>query len=211
MARGIVVAVSTETIPPDITGFYNEPDGSGLTLATSNGVVVNGRIVGFEIRTVVQNDGTANIDSVSYTSLNPIGFTLGSGTIIRGSGDAYTLYSRSRRKCSENGSDFDTLGVSVRSAVLENGTGDIIEQTELYVTVDTVGTSTQSCAIRATGETEIIGGWAVTANERVSRVEPTDFIYMCVDDAEAYVPTESWIRDNGESCQCTLNYSIECT
>ena len=34
---------------------------------------------------------------------------------------------------------------------------------------------------------------------------------MCVDGESAYVSTETWQRSDGESCECTLDYAVQCS
>ena len=76
--------------------------------------------------------------------------------------------------------------------------------------MDTAGELTTVCADRLNGEIEFVGGWGVAEVGLVSRVEPSDLVYMCVDEDFAYVPTETWTDSDGQACQCTTDYEISC-
>jgi len=208
--QGIVVAAEKGLNPPDISGFYVRRDLLGVFTSTSDGTDIGRPLVGAESRLNIRPGNLVDSASVSFTLNAAISFGFGQGSLIRGEGNRFTIYSRSKSTCTESGSDYDTFGVSISSATLDADTGNVVDRTAIGVTVDAAGTLTQACANRSAGGSELVGGWSATAVSSVERVEPTNLSFMCVDEDSAYAPTESWTSSDGMACSCTENYMVEC-
>ena len=209
-AEGIEIRTDQGLNPPDITGYYDLADLHGTFTATSNGVDVGNSLVGSESRITSKPGNFVDRASVAYTSLEPIAFGIGSGSIIRGEGNKFTIYSRGKGTCTEQGSDYDTFYVGITSSTLDPSSGDILYSTNISVTVDTAGNLTTACADRLAGEGEFTGGWSVITYTLKSKIDVADLQYMCVDENKGYVPTETWTDSNGAACSCTTDYTVSC-
>ncbi len=207
---GIVIRTEQGLSPPDISGYYVRPDALGTFTATSDGTEIGRRLVGAESRVTSGADNFIDRVGVIYTGTAPLGFGLEQGSLIRGEGNAYTMYTRSKSTCTELGASYDRFLVGIVSATLDASMGDILDTTQMYVTIDTAGELTPACASRSTGSTELAGEWSVSTHNLEKRTAATDLIYMCVDDDVAYAPTETWTGSDGLACSCTDSYQIAC-
>jgi hypothetical protein len=207
---GIDIRADTGLSPPDIGGYYDRSDLAGRFIATSSGTDIGRRLVGSEKRVEQDANNRITTAGVSYTLRKPVTFSFGEGSIIRGQGNQFTVYSRIKSTCTEAGSNYDTFRVGVTSAEVDPSTGDIQNSRELFVTVDVDGELTTACASRAAGTGEFTGEWVVAEFPLERRVEASSLVYMCVDDDTAYAPTEQWTGSDGLSCTCTEEYQISC-
>ena len=207
---GVAVRTETGLTPPDIGGYYDRADGSGVFTATSDGSDVGRRLIGAESRVEQGPANAVDSASVGYSGRRALIFGLSEGSLIRGEGNRFTVYSRNRGTCTEAGSDYDTFGVGIYSAEVEPESGDIVDNVSLSVTIDTAGELSSACAARIGGVAELAGEWSVVSYALRRRVEPSSLLYMCVDGDAAYVPTETWTGSDGMSCECTEDYQISC-
>ncbi len=209
-AAGFPVAAETALNPPDLTGYYNRDDGAGNFPANSSSFDQGRRWAGAETRFDQEANTSFSRANVSYTGFQPVSFSLTSGSFIRGDDNRYTTYSRGASTCTEDGSEYTIFTVTISSAELNPVTGDIEGFRSISTTVDVEGVLTDSCADRLTGERELVDSWSVAEVDLISRVEPSDLIYMCVDEDIGYVPTETWTDSGGMACSCTTDYMISC-
>jgi hypothetical protein len=209
--QNVVIRTEMGAHPPNLTGYYSEADGHGVLIATSNnGKGVGARLVGSETRFNIRPDNFIDRATVDFTDSTPVSYRIGTGSIIRGEDNQYTIYSRGKHTCTEAGSDFDLYYVTITSGEYDESTGNSINNTMLWVTIDTVGELTTACANRIAGDNEYPGEWAVFSYDFSKRSEPAELLYMCVDNNKAYVPTETWERSDGSSCSCTEDYQVSC-
>lgn len=209
-ADGVVIEASEAINPPDISGFYTRADLAGTFTATSDGTSVGNSLIGGESRIDVLPNNLLSTASVEFTNRSPILFAVSEGSIIRGEENSYTIYSRSKSTCTEANSDFTLFSVGINSATIDPISGDILDETRIGITVDTEGDLTQACADRLVGSVELAGEWATRSTSFTRKVEASELIYMCVDEDEAYAPTESWTSSDGMACSCTEDYMIAC-
>ncbi len=207
---GVVLRTDTGQTPPNISGFYNRADFAGRFTATDNGTDIGRPLVGNEKRVEQSNGNAIAAAGVSYTGGSPVFFKLAEGSLIRGEGNLFTIYTRGKSTCTEAGSDYKTFSVSITSGEWEPATGNIIDSRVLSVTIDVAGQLTTACANRIAGAAELVGGWSVYEYDLDELVEPSSLIYMCVEDDSAYVPTETWTGSDGLACSCTVDYQISC-
>lgn len=207
---GVTIRTDTALTPPDLSGYYNRADFLGEFTATDNGTDIGRRLVGSEQRIRQGADNTISAANVSYTVGSPIFFGFSEGTLIRGEDNQFTIYRRSRNTCTEAGSDFEMFVIGITSGEWDPLTGNILNSQTLAVNIDTAGELTTACASRIAGAAENVGGWSVYEYALDEFVEPSSLIYMCVDDDEAYVPTEQWTGSDGLACSCTEEYQISC-
>ena len=207
---GVEIETQAGLSPPDISGYYARADSAGVFTATSNGTDIGRRLVGREIRIRSATDKTVDFAAVTFTLRRPVSHIFGVGSIIRGQDNQYTLYNRGSSRCVEQGSDFTIYFVGISSATVDGTTGDLVDTTELNVTVDTEGDLTTACAGRYSGNTEEVGGWSTISIPLDQKSDPSEFLYMCVDGGEAYAPTETWTDADGQSCTCDADFQINC-
>lgn len=210
--QGFAVEALTGAAPRDIGGYYLEPDGETTFVASDNGESVGGTRLGAEFRYDRRDDDTVDSAVVNFDGTEPRSYSLSRGALLRGEGDRYTRYSRSRVTCTVDGADFTVLFVGISTGELDSASGDIVGRRRISISVDTEGELTERCATLVAGGAELVGGWSASESNRVFRVEPSEFRFMCVaDDGErAFAPTESWTESDGERCACTTDYTTEC-
>ena len=208
--QNAVIRTEKGANPPNLTGYYSEAPDHGVVIATSNGKAVGLRLVGSETRSNIRPDNFIDRATVDFTDSTPVAYKIGTGSIIRGEDNQYTIYSRGKHTCTEAGSDFDLYYVTITSGEYDESTGDSINNTVLWVTIDAVGELTTACANRIVANNEYPDNWAVMSYDFSKRSEPAELLYMCVDDNKAYVPTETWERSGGSSCSCTEDYQVSC-
>lgn len=197
--------------PPNISGYYRRQNGRGSFPANSASFGQGQPLIGGEFR----NEQTANniiaSADISFSGTTPISYGFSNGSIIRGEGQKYTVYSRVKNTCTEKGSNFTIYGVTIGSAEINPITGNIENKRSVGITVDTEGQLTTACRNRFNGRIEEVGHWTVWEVDLQQKLEPSQLLYMCVDSDNAYVPTESWQRESdGTSCTCTQQYTIQC-
>jgi len=208
-AAGFPVATEVGLTPPDISGYYIRDLNSGSFPATASGIDVGRSWAGGESR-LEQSENTLKSASLSYGNVGTTSFGFSEGTIIRGEGNRYTTYSRSRGTCTEQNSDYDTFSVSVASGTLNESTGNIEDYRVIGTTISVDGVLTTACANRYVGEAELVGRWYIGEISTLRNVTPSELTYMCVSGDAAYVPTETWTDEDGLSCSCTLDYQVAC-
>jgi hypothetical protein len=208
--QGIDLRTEQGLNPPDLTGYYIRADDGGVFTATSNGTDIGRGLVGGESRLTAQSNNFIDRAGVSFTSAQPISFGLSKGSIIRGEGNNFTIYSRGKGTCTEANSDFDTFSVGIASSTLDPASGDLLLTTSISVTVDTEGALTSTCANRIVANNETEGNWSVVTYDRNRHVNVNELQYMCVDENVGYAPTETWKDSSGASCSCTKSYQVSC-
>jgi len=208
--QGVDIRIEQGHTPPDLTGYYDRADTLGFFTATSNGADIGRKLVGAESRLTSRSGNFIDSAGVSYTSGQPIAFGFGDGSIIRGEGNNFTIYSRGKSVCTESNSDHTRFYVGIASSTLDPASGDILLTTSIGVTVDAIGNLTPACADRATADTEFKGGWSVVTYDKKTRVNVNELEYMCVDENVGYAPTETWTDSTGASCSCTTDYLVSC-
>ncbi len=207
---GVTLVTQTGLTPPDITGYYVRADAAGVFTSTSDGSDVGRRLVGSETRIDQLPGNVLSSASVSFTSLRPISFGIGKGSLVRGKETDYTIYSRGRSTCTESNSDFEIFTVGITSGQIDPNTNNLVDISTLSVTVGVEGELTTVCADRLGARLEEEGGWVVVETPLRERVNASSLLYMCVDDDEAYAPTEEWTGSDGLACSCTTDYQISC-
>ena len=209
-AAGYPVVTELGVNPPDLSGYYIREDAAGSFPVNSSSFDQGRGWVGAESRVEQTSNNFIKGAAVSFTSFEPISFSISEGTIVRGDGNSYTTYSRTKGTCTEENSDYEIFSVSITSATVNETTGDIESLRGVSTTVDVAGELTTACADRTTGLRELVGNWSVSEVSVVRKVIPSALSYMCVSDDDAYVPTETWINNDGLSCSCTLEYQLVC-
>ncbi len=207
---GVEIRTDTGLAPPTLSGYYNRADGAGRFTATDNGTDIGRSLVGAERRLDQGAGNSISSAGVSYTVGSPIAFGIAEGSLIRGEGNLFTIYSRSKSTCTEAGSDYDLFSVGISSGESDPVTGNILDSRTLSVTIDVAGELTTACADRISGAAELEGGWSVYEYALDRYVEPSSLLYMCVEDDAAYAPTEEWTGSDGMACSCTEDYQISC-
>lgn len=207
---GVDIVAHTEREAPDVAGLYQREDGGGEFVASGNGEDLFRGIVGSEWRLSVPDDDHVETVSVSFSLADPISYSLAESQLLRGKDVEFTIYERSKRVCTESDSNHARWGIGITSATLDAATGDWLDLKSLSVTVATEGILTNACEDRAAGDTATEGGWAVSVTPRVKKMNVEDLEYLCVDEAKAYAPTETWSRSDGTACECTTDYEVAC-
>ncbi len=200
----------SETDPPDVSGYRRKPSGDGEFVANSGGGGVGQMIVGSESRAELDENGLLNSYDVSFSGTTPTGYSIQRGQIVRGTGNAFTIYKTSRSVCTESGSDFVNYSLGIVTGALEETTSDWVDVLRLSVTIGTSGELTSACASRLNGLVEVEGEWTASAIPRYETVEPTELDFLCVEGNAGYVPTEEWSGADGSACTCTTEYAVEC-
>ena len=209
-AAGFPVVTETGLNPPDLTGYFSRADAASSFLANSSTFDQGRGWIGAEFRHDQSADNSFDRSTVSFTGFTPVAFALSSGSIIRGEGNRFTAYTRGMSTCTECGSNFEPFSVGIESATFNSETGDLGYYRRLGTTVDVAGELTTVCADRLTGESELVDSWVVGEVGAVSRVLPSELVYMCVDEDVGYAPTEIWTDSLGLSCSCGTDYQISC-
>lgn len=211
-AQGFTIDALIGGTPPDLGGYYLEPDDETTFVASDNGESVGGTRLGAEFRYDFRADGRVDGAVVSFDGNEPRAYSFSSNALVRGESERYSRYSRSRLTCTVDGANFSVLFVGISTGRIDANSGDIVGRRRLSVSVATDGTRTERCNQLIAGGAEIVGGWSASESSRVFRVEPTEYRFMCVtnDRLRAFAPTESWTEENGESCTCTTDYSRNC-
>jgi len=208
--NGIEINTELGLTPPDITGYYKKDSGTGTFLATGNKESVGNTIVGYEFRFDVYPDHKFDSARSSFSENKHLGFSLGKGAIIRGEGDKFSIYTLGKGTCTEDDSNYSMYYVKISSGNLANNK-DILDTKSLAFTVATEGNLTHVCADRWSGDGEYKDGWSLSTYDINNRIEDVnDLEYMCIDENKAYVPTETWINSNKQSCTCTSEYKVSC-
>ena len=214
LAQAAAQGFSIETIetenPPLIDGYYIEPENSTVFVATDNGDSIGDTRNGAEFRYDQLDNNTINGAVVNVRQSSPTSYSLSSNALLRGTGNRFTRYSRSRVTCTVDGSNFSVLFVGISTAQLEFSTGDFMDRERISISVATFGEPTQVCNQLIAGGAEVVGGWSASIGPRVRRVQTSELQFMCVDEENAYAPTEVWTSSNGSSCSCTTEYTTSC-
>lgn len=197
--------------PPDLSGYYIKPDGTGGFPVSATGRS-SSSITGQEMRHEL-NGLELSSATVSFNNSNPISYNTSEGTLLRGEGNRYTSYSRSRTVCTEGGAHFEIYFLWIQSATIDTNNGNILNGVGLDVVVDVRGTLTTACKNRwdRVGNRASPGGWAMASIPLRQKVTPSQLKYMCVSEQRAYVPEETWTTSTGASCECTTNYKVSCS
>ena len=200
-----------ETDPPDLTGYFRKADGEGEFVANSGGGGIGVNMVGFEVRTRLTEDRDRTLDTarVGFTSGEPISFSIVTSQTLRGTGNEFTIYTTVRSVCTEAGTNYERFAVAIDTGTVD-AAGNLIDTLGLNATVATEGELTDKCASRANGLTENENEWSASLVPLQAKVEASELEFMCVDAADAFVPTERWSRD-GTTCECTLDYEVSCS
>jgi hypothetical protein len=210
-ADGVEIATHTELEPPAVDGFFRRPDdGGGEFVATGDDSDVGRGVVGGEFRVLPAGENKVDIREVSFANAAAISYGFSYANLLRGKDDEFTLYSRSKSVCTEGGSNYTTWAVGIESGKVDPVTGDWIDGYSLGVTIATEGTLSAACADRRAGNAELKDGWSVVAMPLQEKRQPSELEYMCVDESEAYIPTQTWKRSGGAACSCTSAYAVEC-
>lgn len=209
--QGIDIRTEQGLNPANLTGYYGIANGHGIVLMTSNNDAIGTRLAGNESRVTSKADNFIDSVRVYFYDFTKIGFSLSKGSILRGEGNSFTIYSRSKLICTESNSNYEVFSVDIFSATLDSSTGNIINAKNLGVTVDTNGELTTVCADRHIAQNEFKGGWSLSSNDFQSRLDVSELRHMCVDEGSAYVPTERWTNSSGIGCSCSKEYKVSCT
>jgi len=102
-AAGVVVSAETALTPPDIGGYYVRADLTGQLVAADDGII-GSPMVGSEVRIDTNDRNTVVVANVSFTRAQAIGFLVANGSFIRGEGNSFSIYSRTRFTCTESNS-----------------------------------------------------------------------------------------------------------
>ena len=203
-------AQHTEKYPPTIDGLYQRASDTGSVVASGNGIDLGQPLAGREGQYVARSDSSLDIKGVSFDASKAISYDLSYGALIRGEENSYTTYTRSKSVCTEGGADATRWSVSISSGTVDPATGDLFNVKTLGVTVAVAGAMTQTCTERAAGDSALLGGWAFSELPLMRKVDIGELSFLCVDESEAYVPTETWQRSDGAGCSCTEAYAVAC-
>ena len=208
--RGLPIALSLDNDPPDISGIYRSEEGTGTVLDTSTGESIGVNFVGQERRREAEGDRISAADVIFSQSM-PVGFSISEGTFIRGEGNTFSTYSTSSSTCTADadGSEFMRSSITVTSAEFEPSTGNIVNNRFLEISIDVSGELVGEC-VTLVASRGTVGGWVLGDLPLIPSVSVDAIQYMCVDDTDVYVPTETWIRADGQSCECSLDYETVC-
>jgi hypothetical protein len=210
-SEGYEFMTHTELTPPDLSGFYRAPTATGKFIATGNGVDVGGALAGWECQLIQPNMNNLSSKSVSYISSGvATGYSDSQGALIRGQGYQYSAYWRTLGTCTESDSHYNVWSVGIETASIDPASGNIVNLRFLGVTIRTDGTLTSACANRSGGNSEIVGGWALSEKPLINRANPTSLQYLCVDTDTGYIPGDTWTRADSTACQCTTSYKVSC-
>ena len=209
-SQGVDIRTETGLTPPDLTGYYVQDDLTNVVVATSDNTDIGALVFPEESRLTSREGNFIDKAGVAFYNNTAAAFIVGIGSIVRGDGNDFTIYSRSKGTCTLDGSDFSIFFITIASGTLDPSSGDILNQTGLEVTLDTAGALTTSCSNIIIGEQEKVGGWAVSTFDIQRRSDATNLQYMCVDESKAYAPTETWTHSGGTSCSCTNEYTVSC-
>jgi hypothetical protein len=136
-------------------------------------------------------------------------FQTAQGQLLRGTGNEFTLYSRGKTTCMIGGANYNFWSLGVASATVDPVTGNWKDQKAIAITIADDGTLPTACKIYP-GTAEKEGGWEAWTTPLSAKVPASMLKYMCVDGAQAFVPTETWVRTDGTTCECTLQYTVAC-
>lgn len=205
---GHPLTTSLATAPPNVAGYYREAIGSATYKASGDGTSVGERSAGGEYRW----ETTGLLFSAAatfFSEAGPLGnYVHSTNQLLRGEGDGFTIYSRFKVVCTASGKAYATYRIGVWSGRVEPDTGDLVENLSASVTV--AAEEGSAACTNIAGNAEIVGGWNVRAVPRMVRSSPESMQYMCVDEQAAYVPEETWVRANGETCSCSGGLAVKC-
>ena len=210
--QGLDLPTEKDFTPPNLTGYYRKEGGHGTFIMTSNNRGVGRSLAGSESRITSKENNFIDSASVAFIrSGKNVVFELSKGSIIRGKGNDYTIYSRSKTTCTESNSNYETFNIEISSGTLDIANGDMINVKSLGITVDTAGELTTACSNRYIANTELKNGWYIASYDVKSRLDVSELKHMCVDGAKGYVPTETWTNDAGLNCACSKEYKVTCS
>lgn len=201
---------STQTTPPNVSGYYRKADNAGSFTRTSNNTEIGRPVIGLEHADVVRPGNLLDSKVAGFTSNTVVTNTVSTGQFLRGSGTQFTVYSHDTTLCTINGASHRTFAIRITRGVVDTQTGDITFVASFSVTVATTGTLTTECAALRVGETENVDGWAYWTAPLDESITEQELLYLCVDNSVAYLPNETWVRSNGSHCICSAGPTITC-
>ena len=205
--HGVSIRTDLGHNPPNLTGYYKNYVG-GRIVVTESSKSVGNNYVASEKRVETKGERYNEVE-VSYANGEAIFYSSAKGSFLRGDGNHFTIYSTYKDTCTETGSNYTRSGIRIESAVRDPQNGAISDRNYVLVLLSFSGELTDACDERIAG-----GGknkWTVGRLPSLNKMEhASDLNYMCVDDNEAYIPTETWRNSDGQSCSCTTDYKVSC-
>jgi hypothetical protein len=204
-AAGAPVKTNTGKSPPDIEGYYASPDPAGTFLATGDGRDVGSLAAPEEVHIVDVGDGLVDTHWVEYGGGAEATGASALGVFLRGKGNEFSLYQVRAGRCTTSGADYSTWGVFILTGRVDASAGwkDLVGFT---VTIMADGAATEECTSPYAGDSALVGGWAVYQIPSEPKVEVSQLKHMCVDGADAYVPTQTW---SSGTTTCTCGKDLE--
>jgi len=206
--HGVPVRADLGHNPPTLTGYYKQRVAEGRIVATSTGMDAGHLLAGLESRVSTKGERFESA-SVQSDYFEALAYTYVKGSILRGEGSNFSTYEPYKLVCTENGSNYATYGIKVRSATQDKESGNLSAANMISVGLASSGTLTSACDERLAGSAR--AKWVVSKeapSQKITDVE--DFEYMCVDGDKAYIPGEKWKNKEKKSCKCTTDYDVEC-
>ena len=182
-AQGISVPTETALSAPNIAGYYFKQAGNGEFVAGGDSTGIGQAVIGYELRVDLDGRGYASSRSVGIVGGSDMAtsFTIAKGQLLRGEGNRFTLYTRAKLTCTEQGSSYTTWSIGIFSASVA-ASGDWTDVASLAVTVATEGELTAACAARRTSNGELEGGWTIFQAPLYEKVDLSEFGYLRVDE-----------------------------
>jgi hypothetical protein len=200
---GADLAITTETTPPNLTGFYRKPDGQGTFTATSSATDIGRPVVGLEHYDVLHPGGLFDSMVVAFLG-NAVQLTsTGVGNFVRGSGQHFSTFSRDANACTAGGSNYRTWSIRIITGDQDALSGDVINLQVLSVTVAVDGVLTPACESLLAGESELLGGWSLWEVALDSSIAPSALTFLCQDvDELVHLPGTAFMDSSGAACTC---------
>lgn len=209
-SQGFEIRTDQGLNPPDLTGYYVGDILNNSVVASSSNLDIGRSLLPEEVRVTSKVGNFLDRASVAFEGNDKIGYLLGTGSIIRGEGNNFTAYSRSKVTCTENNSDYSVFAVSVTSGTLDPSSGDILNTKNMNATVDTMGELTPICSARILFGNQTVSGWSASTYNVQRKTDVNNLQHMCISENVGYVPTETWTHSGGMSCSCTDEYTVSC-
>ena len=185
------------TNPPDLTGYYRMESGGGDAVVAVLGNQTRyhtNYYYGTEGRVCTSKKYFESIASNFEPNRGFLNLYSRKNAMLRGDKNHFTYYYPFKTIC--KGKTF--YSIDIQSARL-NEKGDIVG--EKWVRIKIYGEIATNCG------DDISAGYYDT---RYKISDLNELEYMCVDGEKAYVPNETWINKDKESCRCTTDIEMVC-
>jgi hypothetical protein len=188
--------IETGVSPPDLSGHYLRTTGEGTMLVSKAGNDTGVPLAGVQERWRQQGNALTEAGA-SVTEERVLSITTSVGTLVRGEGQRYTLFSRNSVRCLDGKPNATLTTVTIRSGVWDENGARRVNERSLTVVLDARG----GCPNH---------GWWAAETESIHRVQADALDRLCVDERMAYVRGETWTRKDGAPCRCTPEHAVAC-